>query len=117
MQSINKTNPVLDPSPALARKIDEIAAKLDQLFGADAANHFNTSQHFLLNQTEICAHSGLSRQQISNMIARGEFPAPVQLVGRRRAWRLADFKAWISSRPLVGGEGNAWNGGPINEKA
>jgi predicted DNA-binding transcriptional regulator AlpA len=118
MQRLNtKTNPVLEPSPTLSRKIDEIAAKLDQLCGDGVTSPFTTPQQILLSQAEVCARSGISRQQISNMIARGDFPAPVQLVGRRRAWRLADFQAWVSSRPLVGGNGNDWNGGCTYEQA
>ncbi len=116
MQRLNsKTNPTLEPSPTLTRRIDEIVAKLNQLCVEKTTSALASPQQILLSQADVCSRSGISRQQISNMIARGEFPAPVQLVGRRRAWRLTDFQAWVSSRPLVGGKGNDWNGGHPNE--
>lgn len=109
-QSTSKTNQSpRHSSPTLSRKLDEIAAKLDQLCGVESAGLTNIQKPILLSQAEVCSCSGISRQQISNMISRGEFPAPVQLVGRRRAWRLADFQAWVSSRPVVGKKANEWN--------
>lgn len=41
-----------------------------------------------------------SRVYLRKMIARGQFPAPVQLSKRRIAWRLSDLEDWKRSRPV-----------------
>lgn len=41
-----------------------------------------------------------SRVHLREMVARGQFPAPVQLSERRIAWRLSELEAWKGSRPM-----------------
>jgi hypothetical protein len=52
------------------------------------------------------AYSGLrergivySRVHLRRLIARGFFPAPVQISPNRVAWRAEDLASWMQSRP------------------
>jgi prophage regulatory protein len=35
---------------------------------------------------------------LRRLIKRGEFPKPIQLTERKRAWRESDIDAWIQAR-------------------
>ena len=43
----------------------------------------------------------LSRSTIYAMLKRGDFPQPVKLGVRARAWRAEDIENWIESRESV----------------
>lgn len=45
----------------------------------------------------VCARTGLSRSSIYRLIRAGDFPAPVPLAGRTRAFDSAAVDAWISA--------------------
>jgi predicted DNA-binding transcriptional regulator AlpA len=74
-----------------AKRLDDLTQKIDALG--------NTGK--LLGTEEVTDRCGLTRQQIHKMVQRGEFPSPVQIAGRRRAWREADYIAWVNSRPVL----------------
>lgn len=42
---------------------------------------------------------GLTRTSIYKLIHRGEFPAPVRLLGRASGWLSTDIDAWLAARP------------------
>ncbi len=52
----------------------------------------------LLRQPEVLARTGLSRSVLFELIKKGLFPKPVQLVGRTRAWVDSEITAWMTSR-------------------
>lgn len=45
--------------------------------------------------------TGLGRSCIYQMVKDGEFPPPVELTPRSRAWRQSDLASWIASRPVA----------------
>lgn len=45
--------------------------------------------------------TGLGRSCIYQMIKDGEFPPPVELTPRSRAWRHSDLARWTASRPVA----------------
>lgn len=45
----------------------------------------------------VCARTGLSRSSLYRLIRAGDFPSPVPLAGRTRAWDAAAVDAWISA--------------------
>lgn len=53
---------------------------------------------FLLRIADVQARTGISRSQLFELIRRGEFPKPIPLVGRTRAWVESDISAWITNR-------------------
>lgn len=52
----------------------------------------------LLRRHEVERRTGISRSQLFELIRRKEFPAPIPLVGRTRAWVESDVSAWIAGR-------------------
>jgi prophage regulatory protein len=52
----------------------------------------------VLRPIDVCAMVGVSRSTLYRLIARGEFPMPLQLTSRCRGWREAEVVAWLSSR-------------------
>ena len=42
-----------------------------------------------------------SRVHISRLIKRGQFPPPVTVSERRRAWRLSDLELWKANLPVA----------------
>lgn len=52
----------------------------------------------LLNRQKVQDKTTLSRSSIYAMIAKGQFPAPVKLTGRRVAWPETSVNDWIQSR-------------------
>jgi len=52
----------------------------------------------LLRIAEVQARTGISRSQLFELTRRGEFPKPIPLVGRTRAWVESDVSAWIAGR-------------------
>lgn len=53
---------------------------------------------FLLRLPQVKARTGLSRSEIYRRIASGDFPAPVSLGARARAWVEGEVGAWCESR-------------------
>ncbi len=58
----------------------------------------DTKPEALLRIADVQARTGISRSQLFDLIRRGEFPKPIPLVGRTRAWVESDVSAWITSR-------------------
>lgn len=52
----------------------------------------------LLSRQKVQSKTTLSRSSIYDMIARGEFPKPLKISGRRVAWLESSVDAWIQSR-------------------
>lgn len=55
----------------------------------------------LLNRQTVQLKTTLSRTSIYDMIARGEFPKPIKISGRRVAWLESSIDAWIQLRTEV----------------
>lgn len=51
----------------------------------------------LMSIQETAAYLTVSRQHLWQLVQQGEFPAPLLLVGRRRAWRHSDVIAWVQA--------------------
>ena len=59
----------------------------------------------LIRSTEVLDRTALSRTSIYRMVRRGEFPAPVNSVGRRIAWRERDVAEWIDRKAAEAAQG------------
>jgi len=51
---------------------------------------------------EVSARTGLPKSTIYRLIKQGQFPAPLPLVGRTRAWDASAVDAWIASKIAAG---------------
>ena len=58
----------------------------------------------ILCKDEVVALTGLSSATIYRMVARGEFPRPVQLSPGRTGWRTDEIEEWLASRPYTAPE-------------
>lgn len=47
---------------------------------------------------EVCARTGLPKSTVYRLIKQGQFPAPLPLAGRTRAWDASAVSAWIVGR-------------------
>lgn len=65
----------------------------------------------LLRLAEVQARTGISRSQLFELTRRGEFPKPIPLVGRTRAWVASEVDAWVLNRiRSARGDGSAEGG-------
>lgn len=58
----------------------------------------NTYPVRLLRLPAVKDQTGLSRQSIYRLIAKGDFPSPVKLGKRTSTWDSREVEAWIASR-------------------
>lgn len=49
----------------------------------------------------VCEKSGLPKSSLYRLIAKGDFPAPVQLAGRAVAWDSVAVQGWIDERVVT----------------
>jgi len=67
---------------------------------SDSSDHLPDSALLRLPEViRLCG--GWSRSSIYRAIKAGRFPPPVQLGLRRVAWKWADVRAWLASRPSL----------------
>lgn len=59
----------------------------------------------LLRLPDVRVQVGLSRSMVYQLIAAGQFPAPIALTRTTRAWRSDEIAAWIDGLPRVINEG------------
>jgi len=52
----------------------------------------------LMTRSDVAAVLRTTPRQISNMIARGQIPAPVRVAGLGLRWRRAEIDAWIAAQ-------------------
>lgn len=52
----------------------------------------------LMRMRDVRRAVGLSRSEIYRRIAAGEFPSPVPIGDRARAWVTTEIEAWIADR-------------------
>lgn len=52
----------------------------------------------LLRIKEVLADTGLSRSTAYELMRRGEFPRPIELVGKTRCWIESEVDGWIAGR-------------------
>lgn len=58
----------------------------------------NLTSMTLLTRQSVQTRTTLSRSKLYAMIAKGEFPAPIKISGRRVAWPERTVNDWIQSR-------------------
>ena len=51
--------------------------------------------------SEVVQRSALGRDTIRDLVAAGEFPAPVVLARKKLGWSLESWEAWATSRPTA----------------
>ncbi|QIK78643.1 AlpA family phage regulatory protein [Sphingomonas piscis] len=51
-----------------------------------------------LTESRTTQLTTLSRATINRKVARGEFPAPIYISARRKAWRESAVRAWMEER-------------------
>ena len=64
----------------------------------DQTVSLQAGQSILLSRQKVQTKTTLSRSSIYELIARGEFPKPLKIYGRRVAWLESAVDAWIQSR-------------------
>lgn len=52
----------------------------------------------LMTRNEVAALLRTTPRQISNMMARGQIPAPVRVAGLGARWRRSEIDAWIDAQ-------------------
>lgn len=52
----------------------------------------------LMTRSDVAAALRTTPRQISNMIARGQIPAPVRVAGLGLRWRRPEIEAWIAAQ-------------------
>jgi len=52
----------------------------------------------LVVEKDVCKWLGLSRQSIARLIRAGEFPAPLRIGLKRKAWSRPELSAWLEGR-------------------
>ena len=55
----------------------------------------------LLRVSDVCKKLGISRAQIYRLLSAGDFPKPLRLSERTRAWRESDIELWIDEREVA----------------
>ena len=55
----------------------------------------------LLRVSDLCKKLGISRAQIYRLLSAGDFPKPLRLSERTRAWRESDIELWIDEREVA----------------
>lgn len=55
------------------------------------------SSNFLLTEAEVLELISVSKSTLRRWVRSSEFPPPVQLPGRRVAWRARDLNTWLNS--------------------
>ena len=55
----------------------------------------------ILRLPEVKRLTGLSRSSLYRLMAKGLFPAQVQISERAVGWREEEVQGWIESRPTV----------------
>ena len=58
-------------------------------------------QKRLLRVPDLCKKLGISRAQIYRLLSAGDFPKPLRLSERMRAWRESDIELWIDEREVA----------------
>lgn len=51
-----------------------------------------------LRRTAVCEATTLPSSSLTDLIAKGDFPAPYKLSERSSAWKLSEVMEWINSR-------------------
>ena len=52
----------------------------------------------ILRLPEVLATVGISRSNLYDQIAQGQFPKPIHLSLRTSGWRLSDIEKWIERK-------------------
>ena len=65
-------------------------------FGVDAA----VESGYLL-QSHVALFLGVTRQRVSQLAKREDFPAAAKVICRHRLWRREDVERWRASRPRI----------------
>lgn len=68
-----------------------------------AMRQVSGNEHPFMRAEQVQTATCLDARTIDRLVARGEFPAPVQLSPRRRAWRTPEVSAWLAARAGTGG--------------
>lgn len=53
-----------------------------------------------LDRKSVAAYVSLSVSVMERMVARGEFPKPRQLTGKRVGWLVREVDEWAEARPV-----------------
>ena len=59
------------------------------------------NNHAVERFDSVVARTGLSRRQLYRKLARGEFPAPIELGANSVGFYTQEIDAWLASRPRV----------------
>jgi predicted DNA-binding transcriptional regulator AlpA len=60
----------------------------------------------LMGAQEIRVRLGISRQRTDQIVARPDFPAPIETLAMGRVWRAQDVEKWIAEhRPHLDEDG------------
>ena len=51
-----------------------------------------------ISLNDVIQKTSLSRSSIYELMGKGEFPAPVPIRSRKRAWLLSEVTSWMQAR-------------------
>lgn len=57
-----------------------------------------TDMHHLVGPQEVATMLGVSRQRVTQLAARDDFPAPAVVLASGKVWHTEDIEAWKQSR-------------------
>jgi prophage regulatory protein len=71
-----------------------------QALGVSAAHELNTAPVQVIRHAQVCAKLQISSAKLFDLIAKGLFPKPFQLIpgGRAVGWLECDVNSWVLSR-------------------
>lgn len=54
----------------------------------------------MLSIADVVRVTTFGRSTVWAMVKRGDFPQPVAITAKKRAWRMSDVAKWLSERPV-----------------
>lgn len=59
---------------------------------------YHRTMHHLMGPQEIAHYLGVSRQRVTQLASRPDFPAPTAVLASGKVWRTEDIEEWAKAR-------------------
>jgi predicted DNA-binding transcriptional regulator AlpA len=67
----------------------------------DSAEILALLEQRYIRPVDIARMLGVTRQRVTQILRRDDFPAPAKVIKGRRLWRRQDVEEWRDARPKV----------------